>query len=110
MTEADQRVMYYLSIWVEYMRRPDSSLACPRTSSGFHTGGANSFDDLAGQADNYAARTMDTIIDDLEDRQRLAVYHFNLGAVWKPSRYNIADEYRNAIAAIGKAIVRKGLV
>jgi hypothetical protein len=108
--ESDQRVMYYLSIWVDYMRRPDSSLAYPRTSTGMSSGGAHSFDDLAGQADNYAARTMETIIDDLETPQRLAIYHFNLGAVWRPGRFNLADEYRKAIINIGKGIVRKGLV
>jgi hypothetical protein len=110
MTDSEQRVMYYLSIWGDYMRRPESSLFFPRTASGVAAGGANSFDDLAGQADNYAARTMETIIDDLEPPQRLAVYHFNLGAVWKPGRFNLADEYRKAIINIGKAIVRKGLV
>jgi hypothetical protein len=108
--DTDQRVMYYLSIWVEYMRRPESSLSYPRASCGMSSGGAHSFDDLAGQADNYAARTMETIIDDLPIPQKLAVHHFNLGAVWRPSRFNLLDEYRNAILGIGRAIVRKGLV
>jgi hypothetical protein len=108
--DTDQRVMYYLSIWVEYMRRPDSSLSYPRASCGMSSGGAHSFDDLAGQADNYAARTMEAIIDDLPIPQKLAVHHFNLGAVWRPNRFNLQDEYGNAIAGIGRAIVRKGLV
>jgi hypothetical protein len=108
--ESDQRIMYYMAIWVEYMRRPESSLSFPRASSGMASGGAHSFDDLAGQADNYAARAMEAIIEDLPERQKLAVYHFNLGAVWRPSRFNLADEYKGAMISIGKGIIRKGLV
>ena len=68
------RVTYYLDLWRDYMKSHNSGLGYKTRSTGFMTGGLNSFEDLGKQVDNDAARTVDQVIDDLPMMQKNALY------------------------------------
>jgi len=68
------RVTYYLDLWRDYMKSHNSGLGYKTRSTGFMTGGLNSFEDLGEQVDNDAARTVDKVIDDLPMMQKNALY------------------------------------
>ncbi|MDE3023545.1 MAG: hypothetical protein KGI54_17130 [Pseudomonadota bacterium] len=106
--EADyERVAYHLAIWREWMKN-GKSLGYPDEGHAVN-GAALNFDDLCDRADLRSAETMDAIIDSLPVHQACAVYHFNLGAVFRFVRLRVDEVYADALKAMVPMVKKRGL-
>ena len=97
------RVEYYLDLWKEYMEANDSyRLGYKTKSSGFNTGGINSFEDMSEELDYNAAKTVDAVIDDLPESYKRAIYimYLNTPKI-TTSELNSAD----ALSEAGKVLL-----
>jgi len=68
------RVEYYLDLWRDYMKSDSHKLGFKSKSTGFNTGGVHSFEDMAEEIDNEAAKIVDQVIDDLPKEYKEAIY------------------------------------
>ena len=109
MQESNERLKYYLEIWKDYMRRDAIDVGFRRKCSLFASGAMTSFEDLASDADQSAAETMDAIINGLEPHHQAAVYHCNLNAIFRFPRMDIQTVYADALILIEIGIRKKGL-
>ena len=83
-------------------------LALPSRSCGFVGGGYNTtFDDMVEAADVRCARSMDALIDGLLLRERLAVHHAYLAAVWHGR--GLQDALVQAKEKLAKGMAAKGM-
>lgn len=110
--DSEQKVKDALQVWVDWMRRDrsESELGFGRCVGFDGGGGTSSWDDFARKVDNNMAINVQAIYDGLTFNQRIAVDHFNLGAVWKSNRFNIEDEYATALIAIEIGLRRRMLI
>lgn len=112
-SDSDSKVKDALCVWAESLKQ-DSSIErelgygrCVGFASG---GGSSTWEDFEQRADKNMAVNVQAIYDGLKIPQQLAVSHFHLSAVWKPTRYKIEDAYADALIVIGIALRRRGLV
>lgn len=103
------RVIYYLDMWREYMKSDNNKLGYKSKSSGFHTGGVHSFDDIADEVDNNSVRVVDKVIDDLPSFQRNAIYVIYLGQKTMMDMKVLDRYYDNAIAMLQQKLTEKNL-
>lgn len=62
----DGRVLYYLDIWRDYMKRGGSpQIGYPKTAAGFLSGGMSSVEDWEAEGDWWTAKNVDKAIDDV---------------------------------------------
>ena len=73
------RVEYYLDLWRDYMQTDNNRLGFKSKSTGFNSGGVHSFEDMADEVDNEAARIVDKVIDDLPVQEKTVLHIFYLG-------------------------------
>jgi len=74
---------YLLSLWARWMRHDDLGLGYPKRSLGMSSGGAStedSFDELFEGSEREKVRSLDTIINSLEEGQKKSIYHVYLGS------------------------------
>lgn len=91
------RVEYYLDLWRDYMQTDNNRLGFKSKSTGFNSGGVHSFEDMADEVDNEAARIVDKVIDDLPVLYKNAIYIVYLNS--KPllvKDLNAVDAYCSA--------------
>lgn len=68
------RVEYYLDLWRDWMETDNNRLGYKSKSTGFNSGGVHSFEDMADEIDNEAAKIVDQVIDDLPKDYKEAIY------------------------------------
>ena len=102
-----QRVAYHLAIWKIWMR--NGKTLGHADHGAVVMGAALHFEDHCDRADLRSAETMDAVIDSLDPYQSAAVYHFNLGAVYRFMRMRAEDAYAEALEAMVPMIRRRGL-
>jgi hypothetical protein len=104
------RLTDYLTLWAAWVRRWKPSIGYPQRAAGLHTGGSvQSFADLTDQADDYAARTLNGMIESLPPAQQCAIHAIHLGAVWRFPRQNRDELYEQARTTLEAGLIRWGL-
>jgi hypothetical protein len=73
------RVEYYLDSWRDWMQTDNHRLGYKSKSTGFNSGGVHSFEDMADEIDNEAAKIVDQVINDLPIQEKTALHIFYLG-------------------------------
>lgn len=116
MVKDEARVRYYLQLWQEWQLNDSTEigrLGYPSKCLMLVSNGAASFEDMADSAESRAAQIVDTIIEDMEARFRLAIHHFHLAAVWGTKRANgkaeMMNAYGEALIQLETGLNRKGL-
>lgn len=96
------RVFDYIIIWKKWMSTDDNNrLGLPSSSAGFRMRtGSQDMEEWEESSDRRAARIVDALIEGLPPQEKVAVYHFNLGAVWSSPRWNVESCYQSACLAI----------
>jgi hypothetical protein len=103
------RVEYYLDMWRDYMKTNNSKLGYKSKSSGFHTGGVHSFDDIADEVDSHSVRVVEQVIDDLPIAQKSAVNIFWLGISTNMDIDELMKLYDSALVMLQKKLPAKNL-
>jgi hypothetical protein len=103
------KVIYYLDLWRDYMKSHNSGLGYKTRSTGFMTGGLNSFEDLGKQVDSDSARIVDKVIDDLPTPQKTSIYIIYLGQKSMIEIKVLEDYYDSALVMLQKRLTEKNL-
>lgn len=106
---AQDRVLWHLDNWRRWMRASNMGLGLPTKSPAIGISHSADFDQLAGQADRWAARAVDAIISDLRLLERDAVHHAYLETKWQ-HRMDVEPVLVIACESIRLALNRKGVV
>ncbi len=103
----------YLCLWAERIETWSPRLGYPRRSAGLSTGGGSgddAFEHLCEQADSYAARTAEAIVDNLPLPQRAILIHVYLRSVFRYGRVHDPKELlAGALAAFWSIAQGRGL-
>lgn len=103
------KVIYYIELWQSYMKQNNHKLGYKSKSTGFHTGGIHSFDDLADEQDIRSAQIVDSCIDDLNAIERTAINVRWLGEATLVNQIMIDMHYNIALSKLSKKLTEKGL-
>jgi hypothetical protein len=109
-TDDIKAVKAALDIWAEWMRRNDDRLGFGSVAVGFNTHSVSGWDDFERRVDKNMAINVMALYEDLTSPQQMAVDHFHLAAVWRPSRFSLEECYAEALAVIEKGLKRRGLI
>lgn len=110
--EHNARAHWHLLGWAERIRSWAPNIGYPGRAAGLSTGGGSgddSFEHLCEEADGYAARTCEAIIDNLPDpRHRSVLSHVYLASVWR-FRNPVDELLREALDAFWARARGQGL-
>jgi tRNA(Ile2) C34 agmatinyltransferase TiaS len=102
------RLDWHLDNWVLYQYRGGTKHLRAKTQS-MWSSGSSDFDSLADRAENKFAIDMDTLIWDLVNSERVAVFYVHLDAVWRTNREPILEVYARARVSLSVGLQRKGI-
>ena len=103
------RVKYYLELWTDYMKHSGNRLGYNNKSTGFSSGGINSFEDLTDDMDTQQMLTVDSVIDDLPSELRDSVYATHLSNKTNMTLMRIAYNYQLALSELSVKLEKKHL-
>lgn len=89
-----------LRVWAEYMSRGSVGKGYPSTSAGFTSGGISCFDDFEQEVDSGMATSVNTVMNDLDERDYCAISNHYCAKVWKYRL--VGDEVEFLLSAIGR--------
>jgi len=102
------RADWHLTNWAEYMQHGTVGRGYPSRSAGMAANARiHTFEDMADQVDEYAAKIVDRIIYDLPARLACAIHNKYLNSVFRFREEPPIDE---AISAFWERATKAGLV
>lgn len=107
----NDRLMWLLANWADWMRVPSHKLGYPSQSMCMSSGGASGadeFDNMCDDADVACAISLDGIIDSISHPQRTAVNH-----VWLKVAHHYPTQildYDEALSSIIKLCDKRGVL
>ena len=109
---SDDRTDWYLYTWERWMRGSKTMrLAFPsRASGGMGSSGSLDFDQMADAAEIRCAEATDSCIDELQGRDRMAIYATHLAGQWTPYAPDLPHCYANAKQELGRRLDKHGMV
>lgn len=110
-TQAEEldRLDWHLRNWVAWQRRGGLNIwYSSRASGGMGKSGSSDFDSMCANADNRSAMAVDTILDDLPGRERMAVYNEWLATVFRFEGDAIAL-YDAAVQKLERGLIARGI-
>ena len=106
---SDARAVWHLDNWAAWMSGKGNRLGYPSRSPVIGRSHTTDFDAMCASADTRCAVAADAVIDDLPARERAAVYHIHLAAVWRV-RGDIEDAYADACMSVAIKLTAKGIL
>ena len=108
-TVEEDRVEWHLRNWKAWQQKGGLRLGySSRASGGIGKSGSTDFDAMCANADNSSAVAVDTIIDDLPQRERLAIYNEWLCTVFRFEGDALAL-YESGVNRLAKGLRARGI-
>ena len=108
MTGPHPRLDWHLDNWARYQRGGGTKHLGCKTQSLFSSGSSD-FDTMADRNEAKFAITMDTLVWDLPEIERIAVHHKHLQSVWRTNREPMESVYARARLSLSAGLVRRGI-
>ncbi len=112
--EQEDRTDWHLRNWAAWLGRGGLNIWYPSRASGrMGQSGSSDFDSMCANVDAHCAQAVDTIIDDLPQRERQELYNAWMATVF---RYRGHDEpvvrealYKSAVTRLSKGMRARGM-
>lgn len=104
-------VEHHLENWANWHRKSSNKLGYPTKALVASCGGqsiSGVFEELCNEADRHSAEVMETLVNDLAQDQKSAIYHHWLGCVIRVR--NQSKSLQDAYDTLSVKIIRKGLI
>lgn len=105
----EDRLSWHLDNWAQWMGKRASTNGYPSRSMVIGKSNSSDFDTMVANADIRCAVAVDTIVDDLSARERAAVYHRHLAAVWR-IRGDMEECYEDARMTLRIGLNKRGIL
>lgn len=98
-----------LDDWARWMRSGDDANGYPDKSAGFSSGGLKSFEDLEDQVDGVKWVTITTIVNDLPELPKRAIFYQFLSC-WALGCAEHARHLKEAYCSLESSFAKKGFL
>lgn len=104
------RADFHLANWGRWRRGYYGPQGYGSNSAGFSGGGySRDFVDMEEEADSYAAKVSDAIIDGLDVLDKVAIQHVYEASVWRFARISLEDRLTAAASRFWVLALKRGL-
>lgn len=104
------RADFHLSNWGRWRRGYYGPMGYGSKSAGFAGGGySRDFEDIEEEADSYAAKVSDAIIEGLDVLDKVALQHVYEASVWRFARLSLEDRLVEAAGRFWIMACKRGL-
>jgi len=106
----DERLLWHLRNWVAWHRKGNSVGVwySSRASGGIGKSGSTDFEAMCANSDNTLAMAVDALVDDLPQRERLAIYNEWLATVFR-FEGDAAALYESGVERLAKGLRARGI-